>query len=56
MNLEILVEMVSPTCFKIVAQTNTRVPCSFSKLMVVHFEEVGLSMNLENIVKLGRPT
>jgi len=26
-----------------------------SRLMVGHFEEVGLSMNLENIVELGRP-
>jgi len=55
MNLEILIDMLSPTCFEIVAQTHARVSYLYPRLMVVHFEEMGLRMNLENIVKLGRP-
>ena len=37
-----------------IAQTHARVLYSCLRLMVGHFEEVGLSMNLENIVEFGR--
>ena len=43
-------ETVSPSDFEIVARTHARV------LYSCHFEKVGLSMTLENIVELGRPT
>ena len=46
---------MSPTCFEIVAR-HTRVLYSCPRLMISYFEEAGLSMNLENIVKLGRLT
>ena len=45
-------EIMSPSDFVIVARTHAY---SFSRLMVVYFELVELSMNLGNIVKLGRP-
>ena len=38
------------------ARTHARVPYSFSRQTVVHYEEVELSKTLENIVELGRPT
>ena len=47
---------VGPSWFEIVAQTYATVPYSFSRLMVVHFEDVGLSMNLENFMDMRRPT
>ena len=47
---------VSPTCFKIVARTHTRVPCLFPGQRVIHYEKVELSKTLENIVKLERPS
>ena len=49
-----IVKIVSPTSFEIVTRTHVRVLYSCSRLMVGHFEKVGLSMTLENIVKLGR--
>jgi len=55
MNLKDSVDMVSPKYCEIVARTHTTGPYSCSRLMVVYFEEVGLSMNLENIVEFGRP-
>ena len=54
MNLEILDDMVSPTSIEIVARTHAKVSYSCSRLMIGHFEEGGLSMNLENIVKSRR--
>ena len=45
-------EIVSPSDIVIVAQTHTYL---FSRLMVFYFELVELSMNLGNIVVLGRP-
>ena len=45
-------EIVSPSDFVIVAQIHAY---SFSRLMIFYFELVELSMNLGNIVKLGRP-
>jgi len=48
--------IVSITSFEIVARTHARVLYSCPRLMIVHFKEVGLSMNLKNIMKLGRPT
>ena len=47
---------MSPTYLEIEAWTHTRVLCSFSGQMVVHYEDVKLSKTLENIVKLERPT
>ena len=49
-------ETVSLSDFKIVARTHARILYSCPKLMIGHFEKVGLSMALENIMKLGRPT
>ena len=45
-------EIVSPSDFVIVAQSHAYL---FPRLMVFYFELVELSMNLENIVELGRP-
>jgi len=45
-------EIVSLSDFVIVAWTHAY---SFQRLMVFYFELVELSMNLENIEKLGRP-
>jgi len=56
LGFEKIVKIVSLTSFEIVAWTHARVLYSCPRLMIGHFEEVGLSMNLENIVKLGRPT
>ena len=56
MNLEIVVDMVSLTCFEIIARTHARVLYSCQRLMVAHFEKVGLSTNLENIMELKSPT
>ena len=39
-----------------IARTHARVLYSCPRLMVGHFEEVGLSMNLQNIMEFGRPT
>jgi len=39
---------------EIVTRTHARVPYSFSRLMVLHFEEVGLSMNLKNFVNMRK--
>ena len=50
------VKIVSPTSFEIVAQTHARVSQSIPRGMFDHFEEVGLSKTLGNIVELGRPT
>ena len=49
-------KIVSPTSFEIVARTHVRVLYSCPRLAIGYFEEVGLSMTLENIVKLGRLT
>ena len=51
-----IVKIVSPTSFEIVAQTHARVPQLIPRWMFDHFEEVGLSKTIENIVELGRPT
>ena len=56
MSLEILIEMVNPKCFVIVARTHGSVLYLCPRLIIHHFEEVRLSMNVENIVELGRPT
>ena len=45
--------IMSPSDFVTVAQTHAY---SFLRMMVFYFELVGLSMNVENIVELGRPT
>ena len=49
MNLgfEKIVKIVSPTSFEIIARTHARVLYSSSRLMIGHFEEVRLNMNLE---------
>jgi len=39
-------KIVSPTSFEIVAWTHARDLYSYLRLMVGHFEEVGLGMNL----------
>ena len=49
---EICGELVSSSDFVIVARTHAY---SFSRLMVFYFELLELSMNLENVVELGRP-
>ena len=49
-------KIMSPTSFKIIAWTHARFLYSYPRLMIGHFEEVGLSMNLGNIMELGRPT
>ena len=49
-------EIVSPSDFEIVARTHARVPFSFSRQMVVYYEEVELSKTLENIVELEMPS
>ena len=49
-------KIVSPSSFEIDARTHARVPQSIPRWMFDHFEEVGLSKTLENIVKLRRPT
>ena len=36
-------------------QTHARVIYSCPRQMIGHFEKVGLSMTLENVVELGRP-
>ena len=51
-----IVKIVSPTSFEIEVQTHESTLYSFSRQMVVHYEEVELSKTLENIVKLGRPS
>ena len=51
-----IVKIMSPISFEIVARTHARVPQSIPRWMFDHFEEVGLSKALENIVELGRPT
>ena len=43
---------MSPSDFVIVAQTHAN---SFPRLMIFNFELVELSINLRNIVELGRP-
>ena len=43
------------TNFEIVARTHATALYSYPRLMIGHFEEVGLSITLENVVKLGRP-
>ena len=48
-------KMVSPTCFEIITRTHIRVLYSCPRLMIVHFEEVRLSMNLENFMDTRRP-
>ena len=53
---EKILKIVSPTSFEFIAQTHARVPQSIPRWIFDHFEEVGLSKSLENIVKLGRPT
>ena len=47
---------VSPKCFEIEAWTHTRVPYSFLRQMVVHYEKVELSKTLANIVELEMPS
>ena len=49
-------KIVSPTYFEIEALTYARIPYSFPRQLVVHYEEVELSKTLENIVELGRPS
>ena len=49
-------KIVSLKSLEIVARIYARVLYSYSRLMVDHFEKVGLSMIVENIMKLGRPT
>ena len=51
-----IVKIVSPTSFEIIARAHARVPQSIPRWMFNHFEEVGLSKTLENIVELERPT
>ena len=48
-------EIVSPLEFVIVVWTHTKVPYSFPRQMVVHYEEVDLSKTLDNTVELERP-
>ena len=48
-------ETVSPSDFEIVVRTHARVLYSCPRPMIGHFEEVGLSVTLENIMKLRRP-
>jgi len=50
------VKIVSPAYFKIEAWTHARVPYSFPRQMVDHYEEVELRKTLENIVELERPS
>ena len=50
---EICGEILSPSDFMIVAWTHAY---SFPRLMAFYFVLVGLSMNLENSVNLGRRT
>jgi len=49
-------KIVSLISFEIVARTHARVLYSCPRLMIGHFEEVRLSINLGNVMKLGRPT
>jgi len=49
------VKNVSLKCFEIEAWTHTIVLYSFLEQMVVHYEEVELSVTLENIMELERP-
>jgi len=51
-----IMKIMSPTSFETVTRTHARVPQSIPRWMFHHFEEVGLSKTLENIVELGRPT
>ena len=55
MNLKIFVKTVSPTYFEIIAQTYASISYSCPRLMVIHFEEVGLGMNHENFMDMRRP-
>ena len=50
-----ILEKLNPSNFEIIVRTHARVPYSCPRLMIGHFKEVGLSMTLENIVKLERP-
>ena len=54
LGFEKFMKSVSSTCFEIVARTYTRVPQSIPRQMFDHFEEVGLSNTLENIIELER--
>ena len=56
LGFEKIMKIVSPTSFEIVARTHARVPQSISRWIFDHFEEVGLSKALENIVELQRPS
>jgi len=56
MNLKSSVDILSPTCLEIDARAHARVLYSCPRLMVVNFKELRLNINLENVVKLGRPT
>ena len=56
LSFEKIVKIVSPKCFEIEAQIHESTPYSFSGQMVGHSEKVKLSMNHENIEKLGRPS
>ena len=56
LGFENFVKNVSPKYFEMVARTHAKVPYSFSRQMVVHYEEVERSKTLENIVELERPT
>ena len=49
------VKIVSPTSFENVARTHARVLLSIPRWMFDHFDEMGSSKTLKNIVKLGRP-
>ena len=51
-----IVKIMSLTSCEIVARTHARVPQSIPRWMFDHFEAIGLSKTLENIVKLERPT
>ena len=56
LSFEKIVKIVSLTSCEIVARTHARVPPSIPRWMFDHYEEVGLSKTLENIMELGRPT
>ena len=55
LDFEKIVKIVSLIKFEIVARTHARVLYSCPRLMIGHFEEVRLSINLGYIVELGNP-